>query len=391
MIEVVYNKDEGEESNGPVQIPKNIRQVGELGDFRKVYIEDYAYNYIDEYADEGRMCIGILLGRSYKQNNDRYLFIKGAMAVENAEITGNHILFTEETWNGVYDGMKKYFPDHEIMGWYVINSNAGGDILSKLKKSHMDNFAGNEKTLMVVDRTENVKYFSFYENNHLVKLAGYIIYYEKNEKMQNFLVAMRSGRRIEEESDERVKGSFRKLLKEDAKPDDSRRSVFISYAANAVMVVMILFIGMSMMNNHQKADKISGELEAPTLAADMPTSLQVIEINGNVYPEVSAETGELTAANGKEELTQEPTALQQQATEAPTETVTEAPTEAATSSEPVVVTPKQYKTYEIKKGETLISLSKKFYGDTSMIDEIMELNDIKDRDYVYEGQIIKLP
>lgn len=400
MIEVVYNKDEGEENSETFKIPKNIRQVGDIGNARKIYIEDYAYNYIDEYDDDGKMCVGVLLGESKKQQNERYLFIKGAMTVENAEISNGNILFTEETWNSVYNGMKKYFPEHEILGWFVIVSDFGGDILKKLKKSHMDNFAGNEKTLFVVDRTENNKYFCTYENNRLVKMGGYIIYYEKNEKMQNFLIEMRNGKKVEEENNERIKGTFRKLLQET--PEDKRpsKNAFISYAANAVMVVMILFIGMYMMSSHERIDKLdssvtgmSNEISGINSVTDsaIDSNVPVIEINGNVFPieNLSTEAVDVSVETGAATIPEEPTVNVPEVTEAVTSVPEE--TEAVTSSEPVNTVPKQYETYEIKKGETLITISKKFYGNTSMIDEIMELNNIEDRDYVYEGQVIKLP
>lgn len=408
MIEVVYNKDEGENHNKSVKLPKNIRQVGVPGSNRRIYIEDYAYNYIDEYQDKGQTCIGVLLGESCKTGNERYSFIKGAMSVENAEISGENIYFTEETWNGVYNGIKKYFPEHEILGWYVIVSDFGDDILKRLKKSHMDNFAGNDKALMVVDRTENNIYFSVYENNRLVKQEGYIIYYEKNEKMQNYLVETRNGTRVEEEQNERVKGNFRKLLAQSADEQPKNKGAWISYATNAVLVVMILFVGMYMVNDHnsvKNADgSYTGQIEWRTEQSDTQQAtlslIPVVEISGNVYPvdetsEISVETG-VAADNKQTDVLQAQGENIENRTQPQTEYMTQEETQAETS---VIETQAataaagvyNYETYEIKKGENLITISKKFYGDTKMIDEIMRINDIDDRNKVYEGQIIKLP
>lgn len=52
---------------------------------------------------------------------------------------------------------------------------------------------------------------------------------------------------------------------------------------------------------------------------------------------------------------------------------------------------KVYKEHTIEKGENLLYISKKYYGDSSMVKEIMKLNDIEDMGAIYEGQIIKLP
>lgn len=384
MIEVVYNRED-EGNDQLVTLPKNIRQVGVTGGSRKIYIEDYAYNFIQEYNDEGKTCVGVLLGESKVQNKERYLFIKGAMKIEESQIQGEDIEFTQEIWNEIYEGMHKYFPETGIVGWYIITSNWSDDKLEKVRKIHMDNFAGNEKTVLIADRAEGKKNFYVYENNRLLLLSGYIIYYEKNEQMQNYLVDMRSGTRIEEEKPQREKGNFRKLLKESSESEPPVKKAFVSYAANAVMIVMILFIGMYIVNSHEKIsdldDTVAGiSLEVSNNNVTM-TELQtvgtvpIVEISGDVYPLPSEEvSGEISVETG----------------EIPTEVVTEASQEA-TVSDPVSAVPKNYATYEIKRGETLISLSKKFYGNSSMIDAIMELNDIKDRNQIYEGQIIKLP
>lgn len=391
MIEVVYNKEEDAREEKELLFPKNIRQVGTVEGHRKICIEDYAYNFIEDYADGGKTCVGVLLGESRKQKKEQVLFIKGAMDVEQVEISGDEIHFTQEAWNNIYDGIKKYFPESSIVGWYVISNTQSKDKIAKYRKTHSDNFAGSDKTLFIVDRAEETKNFCFYENNRLEKLAGFIIYYEKNENMQNFLVEKRQGTRIEEESQERVKGNFRKLLRE-VQEDENKtpKRVYISYIANAAMVVMILFVGMYIVNSHQRINELdnsvtelSKELSVSAGEKNTNATVPVVEISGNVYPlpqdgkEVSVETGAVEPTSQESTLSVlESTAI-----------VTEDPT----VSDPVSVTPKNYETYEIKKGETLITISKKFYGTTEKIDSIMELNGIEDRDRIYEGQIIKLP
>lgn len=391
MIEVVYNKEEDSQDKMEITLPKNIRQVGNIDGLRKVCIEDYAYNFIEDYEDAGKTCVGVMLGECKKQKKEQFLFIKGAMSVENAEISGDDIHFTEDTWNSVYEGMKKYFPESSIVGWYVISSTETRNRLEKLKKVHADNFAGNEKVLFLVDRVEKTKNFCVYENHRLEKLPGYIIFYEKNENMQNYLVEKRQGTRIEEENKERVKGNFRNLLKEVAKEEKPSKSVYINYAANAVMVVMILFIGMYMVNSHEKINQIdnsnviterSNEFAPEKMESVTGDTVPVIEINGNVYP-LPEESGEVSVETG--------TVMPTEAETTQMSAVTETTSENVTVSDPVSVAVKNYETYEVKKGETLITISKKFYGSTEMIDSIMALNGIENRDYIYEGQIIKLP
>lgn len=392
MIEVVYNKEEESRGKTEVLFPKNIRQVGNVEGFRKICIEDYAYNFIEEYPDKGKTCVGVLLGESKGSRKEQILFIKGAMSVENVEVSDDEVHFTEDTWNAVYEGMKKYFPESSIVGWYVISSTESRkDRLAKFRKVHTDNFAGNEKVLLLVDRLEGAKSFCVYENNRLERLSGYIIYYEKNENMQNYLIEKRQGTRVEEEKEERVKGNFRNLLKEAAREEKPSKGAFVSYAANAVLVVMILFVGMYMVSSHERINQLdtsmtemSKEISDKKVEKGTMPAVPIMEISGDVYP-LPEETGEISVETG------EALPLEGVTTQAVTENVTEAPREEVTASNPVSVTAKTHETYEVKRGETLITISKKFYGNTEMIDSIMALNGIENRDYIYEGQIIKLP
>ena len=48
-------------------------------------------------------------------------------------------------------------------------------------------------------------------------------------------------------------------------------------------------------------------------------------------------------------------------------------------------------TYVVKKGDSLAQIARKFYGDTSRLNEICELNEIEDPDQIRPGQNILLP
>ena len=96
MIEVIY-KDEKKKPVGNesfFQIPRNIRQIGDVDDHFKIYIEDYAFHYLDRSADEisdGK--IALLLGRSNWAEGVTYVFIKSAFCLTGIEVDANHIPF----------------------------------------------------------------------------------------------------------------------------------------------------------------------------------------------------------------------------------------------------------------------------------------------------------
>lgn len=48
-------------------------------------------------------------------------------------------------------------------------------------------------------------------------------------------------------------------------------------------------------------------------------------------------------------------------------------------------------TYQIQSGDTLFSISRAFYGDGSMVDEIIRLNNIEDINKIQVGDVLRLP
>ena len=50
-----------------------------------------------------------------------------------------------------------------------------------------------------------------------------------------------------------------------------------------------------------------------------------------------------------------------------------------------------YESYIVQQGDSLLRISHQFYGDASMVDEIMELNGLSDPDKIFFGKVLKLP
>ena len=78
MIEFVY-KEKAKET-GPerkLDLPKNVRQIGEPEENRKIYIEDYVITYLKRFAKEEALNsrIAVLLGDSERMGGIPYLFI----------------------------------------------------------------------------------------------------------------------------------------------------------------------------------------------------------------------------------------------------------------------------------------------------------------------------
>ena len=159
MIEIVY--DEEREKNSDTgrkkyELPKNIRQVGNAPGNYKIYIEDYVMTYLRKLAAPGNMmCRGaILLGRIYRQDGEKVMFISGAVDAQNLEFDISMISFDDSVWSSLYSEINKYFDDLVIVGWFLSRMGFSTNINEQMKKLHRDNFPGDDKILFLMDSLE---------------------------------------------------------------------------------------------------------------------------------------------------------------------------------------------------------------------------------------------
>ena len=104
MIEFVYKekaKEEGPERK--LDLPKNVRQIGEPEENRKIYIEDYVITYLKRFAKEEPLGsrIAVLLGDSERMGGIPYLFIRSAVALKELEYRRN-ISRRRISWAGFF-------------------------------------------------------------------------------------------------------------------------------------------------------------------------------------------------------------------------------------------------------------------------------------------------
>ena len=96
MIELIYNEEEEittEESI--IKEPKNVKQIGNPKDYKKIYIEDFVHTFLQQYSHEEKdgAKAAVLFGKSGRSNGKRYLYIKSALPVESiAEKQGKYCL-----------------------------------------------------------------------------------------------------------------------------------------------------------------------------------------------------------------------------------------------------------------------------------------------------------
>ena len=425
MIEFVYKekaKEEGPERK--LDLPKNVRQIGEPEENRKIYIEDYVITYLKRFAKEEPLGsrIAVLLGDAERMGGIPYLFIRSAVALKELEYSEGGIPFTDEVWAEVYSAVKEYFPAQDILGWFLSVPGYPMELDPGLARIHVNCFGGVDKVLLAAEPTDGDEDFFAYENGRLTRQKGYYIFYEKNEAMQRFMIDTGDGESIDEKEqfEDRAIKSFRAIVQEKKDISGQKRVMTFLYTASTFLVMVVLVIGITLINNYEKMEglemalsDISRTLESqeaeealaetenvdagptaaepavteptaaePTAAEEQPAEEAEQEAAEKPEQEAAGETereaaGESEQGSGEESGQEEPKAAEQE------EPQQEAQEAAAEDAIPEI--------YTVQKGDTLLGISRRIYGRDDQIDAICSLNGIDDSDRILAGKKLLLP
>lgn len=412
MIEIICNKDDSDKSeenpkdnNTCIRRPKNIKQIGDVSSDKKIYIEDYAFTYINSiaYNSPQEEQAGVLLGELAKEENERCVFVKGVIKAALGDTSDTGIYFNENIWNKIYSDTEKYFPDLSVVGWFAVMPEVTDERMARLKKLHLDNFAGNMKTLYLVDTVEKEEHFYLYENGTLKRQKGYVCFYERNYEMQEYMLERSEKKSCEDASDDRVIRNIRNVIREKEELKEQRKSGSFMYGVSAFLVVVIIVIGINLMNNYEKmrrlnqsVDNLMNQLEGnerggqdgddngvhdSEASGDISVDGNAIKVNrlsGDVYP---------LEENSTSDKTERETESDNKAASETTQAISESETDASVSS----VKTDSYSMYTVKQGDTLMGICKRYYGTTTKYQEVMQYNGLDDSDMLYIGQQIKLP
>lgn len=421
MIEIIY-KEEKQEAKGNesfFHLPNNIRQIGDSQGNHKIYMEDYVYTHLKKVSSglppKGEA--SVLLGYYKWADGISYIFIQGAVTIQNMETDAQHIPLTDEVWGQVHEQMEKYFSSLDIVGWCLSLPGFDMQVNDVILRTHVNHFAGNDKVLFLMEPNEKEESFFVYDSGKLKKENGFYVYYEKNTPMQEYMIAENKNQSVENETLVRDKAvvDFRKIIadKQEKKTEGLPRPFM--YGAAVCAAAAILAVGAAkfgaydalneMVGNFGQTDSreavdagtenVIGEREEPEEIEPTPEE----EPDSSKQQEEEKQSTDTEETEKNEDSTQEETE-----TGAPLENVTPTPSAKPQAAEPQEETKKESdssaaqtsgaqlrKSYTILQGDTLSDISKRYYGSMDMVDEICRLNGISPSDIIYEGQIILLP
>ncbi len=415
----------GELYNPFPKLPKNIRQIGERDQSVRLYLEDYVNTYLKRLYPRGGqdLRVGILLGNVEEHDGTPYLFVDGAMEMEEVTENGEKVAFTEPAWKKAYQGMEQMFPKRVILGWFLCG--VPGSTLSPLNywKEHGQYFAGKNQLMYLNSGLEGEEAVYITSEDGFYKLRGYSIYYERNQMMQDYMILRKDARRVESGSGDTVIRDFRQRMEDNKIQAVSRRgTIRVLGSLCSALSIVVLAGGVVMFNNYEKMREMESVLTSafPVSAKeqDNPATLSgeelygdkdysdlgegdellVEEAQGNISPTIGTET--MSPTYPGEEQTEAVDADgggqagETQGGEIPEGSSSGQAEETKQTNPPtqsVAAGTGEQKTYVVQDGQTLYSICLEVYGSLSRVNEICELNNLESEDKIISGQKLILP
>lgn len=437
-----------------MELPKNITQIGEADRHCKIYVEDYVISYIrqmNHQAADKKEALA-LYGRRQEEGEIAYLFIYGACRMTTLSGQVRHL--SQAQLQEAEKQKRLYFPEEAFLGYSLLNGEMveGFYILEQGICRYVAGYAcfyeKNDGMLayMLDSRKEEAKPEQVdnekYERVRLKQEQTRQQYRQQTGRQDTGMQTDRDiVRQTEQGADTKwqsvdeadLEQSARKKRQQDERRREPsglrrmRRSV-------AAMFVLLCAAGAFSLNQNGEfkekvqqvwndftekklqdniVDAITGSVQNPsgnnnTLIAEDRLTQAIQEENRaaeeeQFSEESSQQTQESEQTASAEEMQQSVVMESSQQTEVPETQQPEvsqpqqpAATEAVgqpetTESEQPVSQLSVPTQYVIQKGDTLIAISIRFYGNDRMVKAICEKNNITNPDDIYFGKIIWLP
>lgn len=392
-----------------ISLPKNIKQMGSIDDSFKIYIEDYVFTYLQQYAkcSNGEERIAVLVGDIYTIDSKKVLFINGAIRGEHTVLEDGMLKFTDQSFDYIDQQISTYFEGNKIVGWFYSQPGFSDYINDGYINYHKQTFKEEDQVFFLSDPLENIGGFYKFKNNDFKIVNGFIIYYEKNEQMSEYMINNKIG--LNKTEEEKFKQKDEKLISLSRQKSNLYKTknthtlkeyrkmsnVFSSLSAVLFLVCFIMGAGLI-----QSDDKIN-QLEKRLTKLDESYRYILSQMKDDSVQSVFAPNNDQNIETTSEQTTYAKTTTQQieqteqttytQTTQQTQQTTVTQPTTLATTQTTTQVDKTNLKQYTVKEGDSLELISKNFYGNRGKIEEIMLINNLDNPDKIYVGMTLLLP
>lgn len=398
------------------EFPKNVKQIGNVCDEPKIYVEDYVDTYLNQLKEKAESipAAAVLTGEILKMDGQDVVYVAGALKLGDVEVAGTEVKISNEAWDKLEEEKQRFFSGQEMVGWCLIGEGQPIGLSKGVKKVHERRFKKDNTVFVWRDAVLEEEVFYANKFGELMQMGGHYIFYEKNPSMQNYMINMRKkiGVTPSEMVEDRAAKNFRSAVKEKMEYKEQRQNARFAYAVSVALVVVVLVIGISTINNYDKMEAVQNSLEAlsQSVSSKRPQETKVEERQKSEAPEEAGaqKVPETVETVSKEVQTEgepkEDTVSNTEESDATTEGDETAEGDAVSDAEgaggntglAADTTDVQSQSgsgeyYIVQKGDTLDKISIKVYGNRGHVDAICRMNGLTDGNLIIIGQKLLLP
>lgn len=391
------------------QLPKNVRQIGNVSDSPKIYVEDYVDTFFAQLCEKcekgsGSPIGAFLIGDIITGSDEEYVYIYGAVQMHELKMSGSEYVIDDNTWRCAYEDCKQFFEDGEMLGWFVAHPGVPLSPESSTVKLHKKSFPKKNTVFIIKDPVEKDETYFVHKMNDLMEIGGHYTYYEKNPCMQNYMISSRkkNGVSATETVEDRAAKDFRNMVRTRGERQRQKKTGSLMYAASAALVLIVIVMGVTMISSFDRMKSVQSTLNSLTGNTD---TVETKETSGKV---TAVTSDEKTKTDDNEQNDTKTGDVNTDDTKAG-DTVSQDTEDSQTSDEGSDVQnedkPDQKTSaggtsssengsdgvYIVEEGDTLAIISRKMYGDVSHVDAICRMNGITDGNLIYVGQKLLLP
>lgn len=414
-----------------MDLPKNITQIGEADAKCKIYVEDYVVSFLKQLNPLARdkTMAAALYGRRQVEEDKTYLFVYGAGKLDFIQREIRHLSQAQK--QEVEKIRRQYFPEYEFLGYRILD----GDMVDGFHVCEQDLCRFVSGYAQFYEKNESM--LSYMLESRQVEAVPESVDSEKYE-----MVRERQGRRRAHFSEQQKRSAREQKPASGEKHSKNSLRAFQGAAAAVFVLLCVLGVVMNgslMEDGEFNLEKLKQEFMDKKLPDDTVVSgtnvqldtlqtedklSQAVQMENNrqslgesqtwetepretgdpqeipqtqsgteaLIPDSSAEpeeTGDQSEVSDPEE-DQEQSLLQGAEGNAGTSQETNLPQVPVQSGEVAAQEP-EYKTYVVRKGDTLTDISIRTYGNDRYINQICNLNGIQNPDKIKVGQKIVLP
>lgn len=335
------------------ETPKELRQIGGIDEKLKLYVEDYAYSYLEEYVgtvkNMDKYCI--LVGKEFKHNNKKVVVINGVIKskIKTDDILSR--LMDEKIRLDLENEIRNNFYGNKMIGWVHLTNRELDNAFKEDYDYHRLNFYEDNSILIIKNINDNEEKVFYKSDNDVKDVNGYFIFYKDNKQMLNYIErnpisnkVYKKQNQLEKEDNNDKKVKITSCFEGDNKISN-KFAIF-----TATLMIMCVLMGLGLIKSLDRINKMEDELsKVDNKYINLENKLNTIRDNTSIPVMNLDDVYKFEDDRSK------------------------------------------YTYHKVRKGESLNLISERYYNSKKGVSKILAANEIEDVNKIYEGQDLIIP